>query len=197
MKSLFSKPAVDYLIVGLGNPGLEYEKTRHNLGFRCLDVLCEKQGVCLNRVRFNGRFATGSIGQQRCLFLQPQTYMNNSGEAVAAAMRFYKLKPEQLLVIFDDISLPVGRIRIRQKGSAGGHNGVKSIIQLLGSDAFSRIKIGCGQKPTPEYDLADWVLGKFSPEEEKQLQEVLPRAANAAAFLVENGAEAAMSQFNC
>ena len=196
MKNPFLKSTVDYLIVGLGNPGLEYEKTRHNLGFRCMDVLCEQQDIALNKVKFNARFAAGSLGAKRCLFLKPQTYMNNSGESVAAAMRFYKLRPEQLLVIFDDISLPVGRLRIRQKGSAGGHNGVKSIIELLGSDAFLRIKIGCGQKPTPAYNLADWVLGKFPPEDEKIIQQVLPCAAEAAACVVEKGAEAAMGRDN-
>ncbi len=196
MKNPFLKSTVDYLIVGLGNPGLEYEKTRHNLGFRCMDTLCEQQGIALERVKFNARFAAGSLGAKRCLFLKPQTYMNNSGESVAAAMRFYKLHPEQLLVIFDDISLPVGRLRIRQKGSAGGHNGIKSIIELLGSDAFLRIKIGCGQKPTPAYNLADWVLGKFPPEDEKIIQQVLPRAAEAVVCVVEKGVESAMGRYN-
>ena len=196
MKNPFLKSTVDYLIVGLGNPGLEYEKTRHNLGFRCMDVLCEQQDIALNKVKFNARFAAGSLGAKRCLFLKPQTYMNNSGESVAAAMRFYKLRPEQLLVIFDDISLPVGRMRIRQKGSAGGHNGLKSIIACLGTDAFPRIRIGVGAPPHPDYDMPDWVLGTFRGEDKTAMDDAAVRAAEACAVYIRDGADRAMSRFN-
>lgn len=194
---LKSRPSgIDYLIVGLGNPGLEYEKTRHNIGFHCLDVLCENLHISCNRMKFNSYLGDGEIGQKRCLFLKPLTYMNLSGEAVAAVMRFYKLQPEQLIVIYDDISLDVGRMRIRLKGSAGGHNGIKNIIEQLGSDVFSRIKIGVGQKPHPDYDLKNWVLGKFPPEQNSAVQAVIRRAADAAICLVQQGADAAMSRYN-
>lgn len=194
---LKSRPSgIDYLIVGLGNPGLEYEKTRHNIGFHCLDALCENLHISCNRMKFNSYLGDGKIGQKRCLFLKPLTYMNLSGEAVAAVMRFYKLQPEQLIVIYDDISLDVGRMRIRLKGSAGGHNGIKNIIEQLGSDVFSRIKIGVGQKPHPDYDLKNWVLGKFPPEQNSAVQAVIRRAADAAICLVQQGADAAMSRYN-
>lgn len=191
-----AKNKIDYIIVGLGNPGLSYEKTRHNVGFRCIDELSSSERIPCERTKFQAQFGLGEIAGKRCLLLKPQTFMNNSGEAVAAAMRFYKLEARQLLVISDDISLPVGRLRIRQKGSAGGHNGLKSIISLLGTDAFARVKIGVGQKPHPDYDLADWVLGKFSPKEEKNVLEVLHKAAEATVCYVKNGAEAAMSRYN-
>lgn len=191
-----AKNKIDYIIVGLGNPGLTYEKTRHNVGFRCIDELSRAEQIPCDRAKFQAQFGLGEIAGKRCLLLKPQTFMNNSGEAVAAAMRFYKLEPRQLLVISDDISLPVGRLRIRQKGSAGGHNGLKSIIALLGTDTFARVKIGVGQKPHPDYDLADWVLGKFPPAEEKAVSEVLQKAAEAVTCYVKNGAEAAMSRYN-
>lgn len=191
-----AKNSFNYLIVGLGNPGIQYEKTRHNVGFNAMLALCDRLGLSLNKIKFNAKIADGKIGNQRCLFMMPQTYMNNSGEAVAAAAKFYKIPPENILVLLDDVSLPVGRMRLRAKGSAGGHNGLKSIIECTGSDAFMRVKIGVGEKPHPDYDLADWVLGKFSPEDCKVMEQQIKNAADAAVCVVEKGIDAAMARYN-
>ena len=165
---LFKKPKpagpVDFLIVGLGNPGKKYEGTRHNAGFAALEALAESLHVKVDRVRFKSFCAQAELDGQRVLLMMPQTFMNLSGEAVREAMQFYKLPPERVLVLFDDISLPVGTIRIRRKGSAGGQKGMASIIALCGSDQFPRVKIGIGEKPHPDYDLADWVLSRFTKE---------------------------------
>ena len=152
---------IQRLVVGLGNPGLEYARTRHNAGFLAVDTLAKQANASLQQMKFRADCGEAMLGGVRCLLMKPVTYMNNSGEAVAAAAEFYKLKPEQVLVLYDDISLPPGKLRIRRKGSAGGHNGIKSIIALLGSDEFPRIKIGVGAKPNPAYDLADSVLSIF------------------------------------
>ena len=194
---LFSKaPACGWLVVGLGNPGLNYARTRHNVGFRAVDALAEKLGVKIDRARFRGLTAQASAGGEKLLLLKPQTFMNNSGLSVMDAARFYKLPPERVLVLFDDISLPVGRLRIRADGSAGGHNGIKSIIQELGSQDFPRVKIGVGTKPNPEYDLAAWVLSTFSASEEKALAVSLKNAADAALSIIDNGVPETANRFN-
>ena len=194
---LFSKaPACGWLVVGLGNPGLNYARTRHNVGFRAVDALAEKLGVKIDRAHFRGLTAQASAGGEKLLLLKPQTFMNDSGLSVMDAARFYKLPPERVLVLFDDISLPVGRLRIRADGSAGGHNGIKSIIQELGSQDFPRVKIGVGAKPNPEYDLAAWVLSTFSASEEKALAVSLKNAADAALSIIDNGVPETANRFN-
>ena len=184
------------MIVGLGNPGKEYEFTRHNVGFRATDLLAGLLKTKIDRLKFKALTRQVSWNGMKLLLVQPQTYMNASGAAVGALASYYKIKPERILVIFDDISLPVGRLRIRKDGSAGGHNGIKSLIQSLGSDQFPRIKVGVGAKPHPEYDLADWVLSKFTSQEEKELAPALENAAKAAMMLMEQGIEKASSAYN-
>lgn len=180
-----SRPAgqPDFLIAGLGNPEKRFENTRHNAGFMTLDLLAEKLGVKINRVRFKGYTAESKTEESRLLLLKPATYMNSSGESVREAMAFYHIPPERTLIILDDVYLPIGRLRIRRKGSDGGHNGMKSIIYLNGSDNFPRIKIGVGQKPNPNYDLVDWVLSRFTEEELGQLSPALQNAASAALLI--------------
>ena len=190
------KSTVDWLIVGLGNPGREYEKTRHNVGYRAADLLAKDVGVSIDRAKFRGLTRTAALAGQKVLLLKPETYMNNSGEAVQLAAMFYKLPISHILVLSDDISLPVGKIRVRAEGSAGGHNGLKSIISHLGSQDFPRIKIGVGAKPHPDYDLADWVLSSFSSEEEKALAPALAHAAEAVLELMKNGPLQAANRFN-
>ncbi len=199
MFSKFKKAPVggfEYIIAGLGNPGLQYERTRHNVGFMAVDALCKEYGASCDRSKFKSLYADIKIGEHRCLVLKPQTYMNNSGQAITEAMSFYKIPPRNVLVISDDISLDVGRLRIRSKGSAGGHNGLKDIIELSGSEEFPRIKIGVGKKPHPEYDLKDWVLGKFPKEQKKTVEETISLAAQAAEFIVERDITQAMNKFN-
>ncbi len=187
---------IDFLVVGLGNPGIQYENTRHNAGFIVLDALADDWGVRVDRVRFRAYCGEGKMGDKRILLMKPQTYMNNSGEAVREAMKFYKLAPEQVLLIFDDISLPVGGLRVRRNGSAGGQNGVKSILQLCGSTDFPRIKMGIGAKPHPDYDLADWVLSRFSKDELKTMGETAQKAIGAAKLIVEGNIEQAMNRYS-
>lgn len=186
----------DYLIVGLGNPGLQYEKTRHNVGFRAVDKLCDELGTKCDRSKFKSLYTDAKIGDKRVLVLKPQTYMNNSGQAVTQAMSFYKIPIGKVIVISDDVTLDVGRLRIRAKGSAGGHNGLKDIIELSGSEEFPRIKIGCGKKPHPDYDIKDWVLGKFPKQEEKAIEEVISLAADAAICMVKTDIQTAMNRYN-
>ncbi|MBQ8688850.1 MAG: aminoacyl-tRNA hydrolase [Clostridia bacterium] len=155
---------LSHIIVGLGNPGAEYEKTRHNAGYLAIDSIAERCGVKIDRVKFHALIGEARICEHRVLLMKPTTYMNNSGVAVSEAASFYKIPPENIIVLHDEISFEPGAFRIRRKGSAGGHNGLKSIIEHLGSDAFPRIKLGVGKKPTPEYDLAAWVLGKLPKE---------------------------------
>ena len=188
--------SVEWLIVGLGNTGKEYERTRHNMGFRVTELLAERCGVKLNRLRFRALTATAEIAGKKVLLMQPQTFMNASGMAAEPAASFYRIPPERVLIISDDISLPVGRIRVRSGGSAGGHNGLKSVISALGSQEFPRIKVGVGEKPHPDYDLADWVLGRFSAQEEKALAPAIEHAADAVEVLLRDGWEKAASQFN-
>ena len=193
---LFRKPACDWLVVGLGNPGENYARTRHNAGFRAVDRLAAALQVKVDRAKFRGLTAQAVWQGQKLLLLKPQTFMNNSGLSVMDAARFYKLPPERVIVIFDDISLPVGRLRVRADGSAGGHNGIKSIIGALNSQSFPRVKIGVGQKPHPDYDLADWVLSNFTREEEAHVERAAQAAAQAALEVVAGGVSAAASKFN-
>lgn len=192
----FRKPAVDWLIVGLGNPDANYENTRHNAGFRAIDELARSLGVKIDRAKFRGRFGQAALQGQKLILLKPTTFMNRSGLSVMDAARYYKLPPERILVLFDDISLDVGRLRIRREGSAGGHNGLKSIIGCLNSQSFPRIKIGVGSKPHPDYELADWVLSNFTKEEDRLLKPVLEAAADAAMLLITQGPEAAAAKYN-
>lgn len=193
---LFRKPACDWLVVGLGNPDAIYAKTRHNAGFRAVDCLAEKLHIKIDRAKFRGLYGQTTWQGQKLILLKPMTFMNLSGLSVMDAARFYKLPPERIIVLFDDISLPVGRLRVRADGSAGGHNGIKSIIGSLNSQSFPRVKIGVGAKPHPDYDLADWVLSSFSKEEEKLLVPALEHAADAALELIANGVGSAAGKFN-
>ena len=193
---LFRKPSCDWLLVGLGNPDPIYAKNRHNVGFRAIDVLGEKLGIKVDRSKFRGLYGQGSYKGQKIVLLKPMTFMNNSGLSVMDAARFYKLPPERIIVLFDDISLDVGRLRIRADGSAGGHNGMKSIIGGINSQSFPRVKIGVGAKPHPDYDLADWVLSKFSSSEEKALQPALEWAAEAVEAVLKDGIDKASAAYN-
>lgn len=191
-----SSGAVDYIVVGLGNPGRQYENTRHNCGFNAIDALCDKYSLKMKKIRFKSLTDECRIGDRRCLIMKPSTYMNNSGEAVREAMSFYKVPPENIIIIFDDISLDVGRMRIRQKGSDGGHNGMKNIIYLCNSDQFPRIKIGVGAKPHPDYDLKDWVLSKFTQKELKIFEEINTDVVEAVELMVAGRTSDAMQKFN-
>ncbi len=188
--------AVSFVVVGLGNPGKKYEATRHNAGFMAVEALAEDAGVRVNRVKFKSLCAEAQIGGEKVLLMMPQTMMNNSGEAVREALQFYKLPPEKCLVICDDISLDVGTIRIRRKGSDGGQRGMRSIITLCSSENFPRIKVGVGQKPHPDYDLAAWVLSRFSKEETPALLTAVKNAAEAAKRIVGGDLEGAQNAFS-
>lgn len=185
-----------WLVAGLGNPGLEYEWTRHNAGFLAMQELAKQCSASLNQMKFRSDCGEAMLGGQRVLLMKPATYMNRSGDAIAAAAEFYKIDPTHVLVLYDDISLPPGKLRIRRKGSAGGHNGMKSIIAQLGTEEFPRIRIGVGAKPNPQYDLADWVLSKFTPEERTALEPAFVHAAQAAKLIVQGEVNQAMNQFN-
>lgn len=190
------KPGGDYLVVGLGNPGSKYWNTRHNVGFAALDALAEELHARVDRVKFQALTGQASLEGQKLILLKPTTYMNLSGQAVQAAARFYKIPPERILVMFDDISLDPGRLRVRKNGSAGGHNGIKSIISCLGSQEFPRVKIGVGAKPHPDYDLADWVLSTFPYDQREFMDETYKKAAQAAITVITQGPEAAANRFN-
>lgn len=187
---------IDWIIVGLGNPGHQYVGTRHNAGFMAMEALAEQLQVKIDRAKFKSLCATATIGDVKALLLMPQTFMNNSGEAVREAMQFYKIPPERCLVIFDDISLSVGAVRVRRKGSAGGQRGMASIIALTGSDQFPRIRIGIGDKPHPDADLAAHVLSHFSQAEGKLMLQGADRAAQAAQVLVTEGIDQASNRFS-
>lgn len=188
--------APEFLIVGLGNPGPKYEFTRHNAGFLCMDLLAQQLGVKIDRIKFKSVVADVAIEGSRCILMKPQTFMNNSGEAVRDAANFYKIPPEHIIILFDDISLPPGKLRIRRKGSDGGHNGIKSILYLLGSDQFPRIKLGVGAKPRPDYDLADWVLSTFQKDELSRMKEAMEKACEAVPLLVREETDRAMNLYN-
>lgn len=187
---------IEYIIAGLGNPGMQYEGTRHNAGFNAIDTLAAQLGVQINRMKFKGMTAEASISGKRCLLLKPNTFMNLSGESVVQALEFYKLDAENLIVIYDDISLDPGKLRIRRKGSHGGHNGMRSIIDLTGRDDFPRIKIGVGKKPHPDYDLAKWVLSKFSKEDAEKMKTSADNACECIKLMVQGKTDEAMNKYN-
>ena len=188
--------AVEYLVVGLGNPDRKYENTRHNCGWIALDYIAEKNFCRVNRIKFKSYTGECVIGGKKVMLMKPTTYMNNSGQAVVEAMNFYKIPPENVIVIFDDISLDVGKMRIRAKGSDGGQKGMRSIIYLSGSDTFPRIKIGIGAKPNPNWDLADWVLSKFTSDERKQLDKMFENANSAVELIIGGKIDRAMNMYN-
>ena len=191
-----SSGGAGWLIAGLGNPGDAYENTRHNIGFQVLDALGERQKKPIQRLKFKALTNLFTISGEKVLVMKPVTYMNLSGEAVRPAADFYKIPPERILVVSDDTALPAGRLRIRKGGSAGGHNGLKSIIQHLGSDQFPRLRVGVGEKPHPDYDMADWVLGKFTGEDKKKMDQAVERAAEAIECILKDGLDRGMSRFN-
>ena len=194
---IFSKnPTFDWLIVGLGNPGLQYENTRHNVGFMTADLLMKQNDGDFNKHKFEAAFGECTIGKNRVLVVKPQTYMNNSGRAVTQIAAFYKIPKDKIIIIYDDISLDVGKIRMRRNGSHGGHNGMKDIIELMGDNNITRIKIGVGQKPHPDYNLADWVLSKFPESDKENLDAALLKATKAAKEIMSKGIDSAMNKYN-
>lgn len=195
-RTLAPQGAVEYIICGLGNPGTQYEGTRHNIGFMTIDTLCDKYKLDCKKLRFKSLTCDAMISGKRCLIMKPTTFMNNSGEAVTEAMSFYKIPPERTIIVFDDISLEPGKLRIRRKGSDGGHNGIKSIIYLSGSDMFPRIKMGVGAKPHPDYNLADWVLGHFKKEQAEALETAMDNAVSSIELMVGGKMNEAMNKFN-
>ncbi|MBQ8724356.1 MAG: aminoacyl-tRNA hydrolase [Oscillospiraceae bacterium] len=186
---------ITWIIAGLGNPGMTYANTRHNAGFMALEQLAKSNSIDVKTMRFKSDCGDGNVGGERCLLMKPATFMNLSGEAISQAAAFYKIPPERIVIMYDDISLPPGKLRIRRKGSAGGHNGMKSIIALLGTDEFPRVRIGVGAKPNPDYDLADWVLSKFTEDDMKNLTPALENAAKAAELIVQGKIDEAMNKF--
>ncbi|MDD6848246.1 MAG: aminoacyl-tRNA hydrolase [Oscillospiraceae bacterium] len=195
-KKTFATGPVEYIVVGLGNPDRKYENTRHNAGFIMIDFIADKIGVKINRVKFKSLVGEGNIGGSKVLLMKPSTYMNNSGEAVIEAMKFYKIPPENVIVLLDDINLDVGKMRIRSKGSDGGQKGMRSIIYLSGKDNFPRVKIGIGKKPNPEYDLASWVLSKFTKDELATLEKIAENSYEAVELIIQGKTDRAMNLFN-
>lgn len=194
---LFKRPGgISWLVVFLGNPGTKYEMTRHNAGFMAGDAMAKAQGAAINRSRFKALTGTCDIGGETVMLMKPQTFMNLSGEAVAQAVSFYKLAPDHIIVVSDEIALPIGKLRIRTKGSAGGHNGLKNIIALLGTDQFPRIRIGVGAAPHPDYDMADWVLSSFKGKDAEDILAAAARAAEAVECYITKGADRAMNLYN-
>lgn len=192
----FRQSGYTWLVVGLGNPGARYESTRHNMGFLALDRLAEREKLRFYKLRFKAWTAEWKLGEDKVLVMKPQTYMNLSGESVGAAARFYKIPADHILVVSDDISLPVGKLRLRSAGSAGGHNGLKNIIQHLGTDRFPRIKVGVGSPQQAGYDVVDWVIGMPTGEDQNVLLDALDRAAQAIPAVITQGMDRAMNQFN-
>ena len=194
----FKKDAggVSWLLVCLGNPGDKYENTRHNVGYMVADELAERQSKPIQRLKFKALTNTLTISGEKVLVMKPITYMNLSGEAVRQGVDFYKIPPERVLVVSDDTALALGRLRIRTKGSAGGHNGLKNIIQHLGTDQFPRLRVGVGEKPHPDYDMADWVLGRFTGEDKKTIDGAVKRAADAVECILAEGIDRGMGKFN-
>ena len=193
---MFGKKSDNWLIVGLGNPGQQYAKTRHNCGFRAIDLLAEKLGCKVDKLKFQGLYGQVIYNGSKLYLLKPQTYMNLSGRSVLQLSAYFNIPPQRIIVLFDDISLATGMLRVRANGSAGGHNGIKSIIQELGSQDFPRVKIGVGAKPNPDQDLADWVLSSFSASEEKLLETSLVRAGEAALCVLDKGVPDAANRYN-
>ena len=193
---MFGKSNESWLIVGLGNPGKDYERTRHNAGFRAVDLLADQLGCKIDKGKFQGLYGQALYNGTKVMLLKPQTYMNLSGEAVREAVQFYKIPADHVLVVSDDTALAVGKLRIRKGGSAGGHNGLKSLIQHLGTDQFPRVRVGVGEKPHPDYDMADWVLGKFVGEDKKAIDAAVKKAADAIECIIKEGIEKGMNKFN-
>jgi PTH1 family peptidyl-tRNA hydrolase len=193
---LKSTGGVSWLVVFLGNPGPKYDMTRHNAGFMAADAMAEEKNVNINKARFKALTATCKIGDESVMLMKPQTFMNMSGEAVIQAVRFYKIPADHVIVVSDEISLPIGKLRIRTKGGAGGHNGLKNIIAQLGTDAFPRIRMGVGAPPHPDYDMADWVLSAFKNQDAVDMKEAAHRAAQAVECYITQGADRAMNKFN-
>ena len=193
---MFGNKCENWLIVGLGNPGSKYEKTRHNCGFRAIDILAQELKCKIDKGKFQGLYGQVNYGNKKLFLLKPQTYMNNSGISTLQLSAYFNIPPQRIIVLFDDISLAPGRLRIRADGSAGGHNGIKSIIAQLGSQEFPRIKIGVGAKANAEQDLADWVLSGFTAAEEKELATALKNAADAALYIVDNGVSSTANRYN-
>ena len=191
-----AQPKISFLLVGLGNPGAKYEKTRHNAGFIAVDHIATKCGVKIDRAKYHALISEIAVCGARGIIMKPETFMNNSGVAVAECARFYNIPPERIIVMHDEISFDPGLFRIRRKGSAGGHNGLKSIIEHIGSQDFPRIKLGVGQKPNPEYDLADWVLGKFPEEDMKRLQSRLDDVYSSVELIIKGDIDTAMSRYS-
>lgn len=196
LKKKINTSSYEYIIAGLGNPGAKYEMTRHNAGFLAMDLLAIKENINIKKLKFHSLVSDAVISGKRCLIMKPQTMMNNSGEAVVEAAKFYKIPPENIIIVYDDISLDVGQTRIRRKGSAGGHNGIKSIIAHLGSENFPRIKIGVGKKPHPDYDLVNWVLGRFPKEQEAELKSALENCVSALELIINGDIDKAMNLYN-
>ncbi len=195
-KTAAATQPITHLLVGLGNPGKQYALTRHNAGFLCMDTVCEKYGVATDRAKFNALVGEATIAGARVLVMRPQTYMNASGEAVAAAANFYKISPANIIVCSDDVSLDVGGMRVRGKGSDGGQRGLRSIIDELGTDAFPRIRFGVGKKPHPDYDMKDWVLSTFAPSELEKLKSLFPIACEGVERLIKGDLDGAMQVCN-
>lgn len=192
----FSKGGAEWIVAFLGNPGLKYNGTRHNAGFMAADAMEKKLGVSINKMRFKALTQTVDIGGKKVLLMKPQTYMNLSGDAIAQAANFYKVPPERVIVVSDETALPIGRLRIRRGGSAGGHNGLKSVIARLGTDQFPRVRLGVGDKPHPDYDMADWVLSAFKGQDAADMELVAKKAADAVECYITEGADRAMNKFN-
>lgn len=192
----FSKGGAEWIVAFLGNPGIKYNGTRHNAGFMAADAMEKKLGVSINKMRFKALTQTVDIGGKKVLLMKPQTFMNLSGDAIVQAANFYKVLPERVIVVSDETALPIGKLRIRRGGSAGGHNGLKSVIARLGTDQFPRIRLGVGDKPHPDYDMADWVLSAFKGQDAADMELVAERAADAVESYITEGADRAMNKFN-
>mgnify|MGYP000708313417 CR=1 FL=1 len=192
----FSKGGAEWIVAFLGNPGLKYNGTRHNAGFMAADAMEKKLGVSINKMRFKALTQTVDISGKKVLLMKPQTYMNLSGDAIVQAANFYKVLPERVIVVSDETALPIGKLRIRRGGSAGGHNGLKSVIARLGTDQFPRIRLGVGDKPHPDYDMADWVLSAFKGQDAADMELVAKKAADAVECYITEGADRAMNKFN-
>lgn len=193
---MFGAKRESWLIVGLGNPGKDYDRTRHNCGFRAIDILAQDLGCKIDKAKFQGLYGQTTVNSNKIYLLKPQTYMNLSGKSILQLSAYFNIPPQRIIVLFDDISLDIGRLRVRSNGSAGGHNGIKSIISELGSSEFPRVKIGVGAKPHSEQDLVDWVLSAFSSSEEKLLQPALENAGKAALIIIEKGTAEAANRYN-
>ena len=192
----FKRGKIEYIVAGLGNPGSKYANTRHNAGFHSIDLLAKKNGFAFKKAKFNALIADEFISGKRCLFMKPQTMMNLSGEAIYAAASYYNIPDEKIIIIYDDVSLDVGKIRVRRKGSAGGHNGIKSIISCLGSEEFPRVKIGVGKKPSADYDMVSWVLGEIPKEKSEEYQKAISDSVLATEEIIANGVDSSMNKYS-